>query len=395
MKRFCLIFALLVSFICLQAKKTYTIVVSLDGFRWDYPQKYNAPNITKMGQEGVWSNMLPSYPASTFPNHYTLATGLVPDHHGIVNNTFWDPATQTTFSSGNPQVSGNGYYFGGEPIWLTAQHQGLHTSIIYWVGSDVAVNGEYPDFYKSYREPPLVEYYARVDTAMAHLNKPKKQRPRLVMIYFDEPDAQAHSYGPDSPQVSRAVEHVDSVIGYLRQEISKLKIGKKVNLIVLADHGMTSISDERNVRPSDYIKPEWYEHLVPGIPAFIFSKPQYRDSIAQALEHVPHVQYYKKEDIPALMQFGTNERVGDILVVPDLGWQFGDVPKHQKGNHGFDPRDKEMNALFRAVGPSFKKGGYKAPQFQNVDIYPLVCHLLGIKPAPNDGKLEHVRGMLK
>ena len=395
MKRYIIIVGMLLAVLTMQAKKTYTIVVSLDGFRWDYPQKYKAPNITKMGQEGVWTNMLPSYPASTFPNHYTIATGLVPDHHGIVNNTFWDPATQTTFSSGNPETNGNGYYFGGEPIWLTAQHQGLHTSVVYWVGSDVAVKGEYPDSYKSYREPPLVEYYARVDTAMAHLKKSKKERPRLVMIYYDEPDAQGHYHGPDSPEVSKAVERVDSVIGYLRSEISKLKIAKKVNLIVLADHGMTSIGDERCVKPSDYINPEWYDHIVTGIPAFIFSKPQYRDSIAQALEHTPHVQYYKKEDVPALMQFGTNERAGDIVVVPDLGWQFSDVPKHQNGNHGYDPHDKEMWALFRAVGPSFKKGGYKANMFQNIDIYPLLCHLLKIKPAPVDGKLERIREILK
>ena len=395
MKRPILLLSLLLAVLTLQAKKTYTIVVSMDGFRWDYTQKYHAPNIEQVGREGVWTNMLPSYPASTFPNHYAIATGLVPDHHGIVNNTFWDPKTQTTFSSGNPETSSNGYYFGGEPIWLTAQHQGLKTSIVYWVGSDVAVQGEFPNSYKSYREPPLLDYYARVDTAMAHLSKPKSERPSLVMIYFDEPDHQAHLHGPDSPEVEQAVARVDSVIGYLRSEISKLKIAKQVNLILLADHGMSSIADERCVRPSDYLKPEWYERIVPGIPAFIFSKPQYRDSIAQALEHTPHVQYYKKEDIPALMQFGTNERAGDILVVPNLGWQFGDTPKHQSGNHGYDPHDKEMWALFRAVGPSFKKGGYKSSMFQNIDIYPLLCHLLGIKPAPVDGKLERIREILR
>jgi len=395
MKRHLLLLALLCVAVVLQAKKTYTIVVSLDGFRWDYTEKYKAPNIKQMGVEGVWANMLPSYPASTFPNHYAMATGLVPDHHGIVNNSFWDPATQTLFSISDPKVNSNGAYFGGEPIWLTAQHQGLKTSVIYWVGSDVAVKGEFPNSYKSYREKPLLEYYARVDTAMAHLSKPKAERPRLVMIYFDEPDLQGHLHGPDSPEVSRAVERVDSVIGYLRSEISKLKISKKINLIVLSDHGMSSISDERNVKPSDYIKPEWYEHIVTGTPTNIYSKPQYRDSILQALEHTPHVQYYKKEEIPPLMEYGSSDRVGDIVVTPDLGWQFSEVPRHQSGAHGYDPHDKEMQALFRAVGPSFKKGGYKASQFQNVDLYPLLCHLLRIKPAPVDGKLERIREILK
>lgn len=378
-----------------EAKKTYTIVVSLDGFRWDYIQKYNAPNIARLGQEGVWANMLPSYPASTFPNHYSIATGLVPDHHGIVNNSFWDPETQTIFSIGDPKVNNNGAYFGGEPIWLTAQRQGLKTSIIYWVGSDVAVQGKYPDSYKSYRETPLLEYRARIDTAMAHLRKPVPERPRLVMIYFDEPDLQGHLHGPDSPEVAQAVERVDSIIGYLRNEISKLKISKKVNLIVLSDHGMSGISDERNVKPSDYIKPEWYEHIVTGTPTFIYSKPQYRDSILQALENTPHVQYYKKEKIPPLMNYGSSPRIGDILVMPDLGWQFSEEPRHQSGAHGYDPYDTEMRAIFRAVGPSFKKKGYKAGMFQNVDVYPLMARLLGIKPAPSDGKIERIREVLR
>jgi len=400
MKRYLLFLAVLLCcaavWMCysMNNKQTYTIIVSLDGFRWDYTEKYHAPNISQMAEEGAWTAMRPSYPASTFPNHYAMATGLVPDHNGIVNNSFWDPESQKIFSTGNKETASDGRFFLGEPIWLTAQRQGLHTSVVYWVGSDVAIQGKYPDSYKSYREPPLVEYFARVDTAMTHLKKKKEERPRLVMIYFDEPDHMGHLHGPDSPEVSQAVEHVDSVIGYLRAEIKKLDIANKVNLIVLADHGMTSISDDRNVKPSDYIKPEWYEHIITGTPTSIFSKPEYRDSIYNALKQAPHIKYWKKEDIPAELQYGSSPRVGDIVVAPDMGWQFSEEPRHQKGAHGYDNHDTEMLALFRAVGPSFKKG-FHATEFQNVDIYPLLTYLLGIEPAPNDGQFDRIKQVLK
>ena len=376
----------------LDARKKYVIIVSLDGFRWDYPEIHGAPNLDAMAFNGVSATMMPSFPASTFPNHYALATGLVPDHNGIVNNSFWAPDQNDYYSMGGPNRS-KGEYFLGEPIWLTAQRQGVHTGVVYWVGSDVAIQGKYPDSYKMYQEP-LIPYEDRIDTVMAFFEKPKKERPRLIMLYFDEPDHTGHGYGPTSKECGVQVHRVDRMIGLLRQRIAASKFRRDIDLIVLADHGMTDISPLRIVNPSKYVKPEWYDHMLTGTPTSIFTKPEFRDSVYLSFKKAPHVSVWKKEEIPAGLNYGSSERVGDIVVAPDLGWQIADKPRTSLGAHGYSPFDDDMKAVFRAEGPDFKKG-YKAASFRNVTIYPLLCRLLGIKPAPNDGDIEEVKGMLR
>jgi predicted AlkP superfamily pyrophosphatase or phosphodiesterase len=377
----------------LSARKRYVIIVSLDGFRWDYPQMYNTPNLNRMASEGVSTAMLPSYPASTFPNHYTLATGLVPDHNGIVNNSFWNREKGEFYSMGGTNRDNPAYYL-GEPIWLTAQRQGVKSGIVYWVASDVAVLNQRPTYYKDYSQRPLISYPARVDSIMALLSKPKKERPRLLMLYYDEPDHTAHGNGPVSDQTREAVAQVDSMVGILLDKVAASRFRKKTDIIVLADHGMTAISPDRVVRPSDYIKEEWCDEILTGVPTMIYSKPEYRDSIYNAFKKAPHVNVWKKEEIPSELHYGTSARIGDILVAPDLGWQISDHPRNGKGAHGYFPQDKDMQAIFRAVGPDFRKN-YKAEQFRNVDIYPLLAYLLGITPSPNDGDLDEVRNMLR
>ena len=376
----------------LDARKKYVIIVSLDGFRWDYPEIHGAPNLEAMASNGVSATMMPSFPASTFPNHYALATGLVPDHNGIVNNSFWAPDQNDYYSMGGPNRS-KGEYFLGEPIWLTAQRQGVHTGVVYWVGSDVAIQGKYPDSFKMYQEP-LIPYEDRIDTVMAFFEKPKAERPRLIMLYFDEPDHTGHGYGPTSKECGVQVHRVDRMIGLLRQRIAESKYSRDIDLIVLADHGMTDISPLRIVKPSEYVKPEWCDHILTGTPTSIFTKPEFRDSVYLSFKKAPHVSVWKKEEIPAELNYGSSARIGDIVVAPDLGWQISDTPRTSLGAHGYSPLDDDMKAVFRAEGPDFKKG-YKAESFRNVTIYPLLCRLLGIKPAPNDGDIQEVKGMLK
>ena len=376
----------------LDARKKYVIIVSMDGFRWDYPAIHGAPNIQAVAENGVSTAMYPSYPASTFPNHYAIATGLVPDHNGLVNNSFWAPDQNDYYSMGGPNRS-KGEYFLGEPIWLTAQRQGVHTGVVYWVGSDVKIQGKYPDSFKMYKEP-LIPYEDRIDTVMAFFNKPKKERPRLIMLYFDEPDHSGHGYGPTSPECGEAVHRVDRMIGLLRERIAASKFSRDIDLILVADHGMTDISPLRVVKPSDYIKPEWYEHIITGTPTSIFTKPEFRDSVYLNFKKAPHVSVWRKEEVPAELNYGTSVRLGDVIVAPDLGWQITEKARSGHGAHGYSPYDNDMKAVFRAEGPDFKKG-YKAASFRNVTIYPLLCRLLGIKPAPNDGDIEEVRDMLR
>lgn len=369
------------------------IVVSLDGFRWDYPGMYDCPSINAIAANGVSTAMWASYPASTFPNHWALATGLVPDHNGIVNNSFWAPDMQGYYSIGGPNKGVSGYFL-GEPLWVTAERQGVRAATIYWVGSDMEDPDRRASYWQSYNTQQLLPYEERIDLALSYLDLPKKERPRLIMIYFDEPDHSGHSYGPCSDEVGAAVARVDEMIGRLREGIARSKYASRIDLIVLSDHGMTDISYDRCVNPYDYIRKDWCEHIITGSPTSIFPKPEYRERIYEAFRGVEHISVWKKEEIPSELCYGSSERIGDIVLIPDLGWQIGDRPRSYPGAHGYNPYEPDMQPIFRAEGPDFKKG-FVAASFRNVCVYPLVCYLLGLEPAPNDGSLDEVRQLLK
>ena len=362
----------------------YTVIVSLDGFRWDYPDMYKTPNLDRMAADGVKAVMLPSYPASTFPNHYTLATGLVPDHHGIINNTFWDVKNRRQYSMGDSATRNNPEYYLGEPIWITAQKQGVKTGNMYWVGSDIAIK----------KSQPFLTFEQRIDTVLTWLQKPEPERPRLIMLYFEEPDGSGHHNGPCSLPTGAVVQHMDSLVGVLRKKIEALPFGGDINLIVTSDHGMTDISPERVVNINDYVKPEWCEVIDGRTPTSIFSKPEYRDSICNALKKAAHIRVWKKEEIPAELHYGSSDRIGDIVVAPELGWQFTDVARDTKGAHGYFPQSPDMQVMFRAIGPDFKRG-YISEGFVNVDIYPLLSHLLQIVPEKTDGRFERIKDILR
>ena len=227
MRKFIISFCCYVFFIFTLAAQDkaphYTVIVSLDAFRWDYPAMYDTPNLNQMAREGVKATMLPSYPASTFPNHYTLATGLVPDHNGIINNTFWDVKRRRQYSMGDPATRNNPDYYLGEPIWITAQKQGVKTGNVYWVGSDIAIKGGYPTYYREYAEKPRLTFEQRVDSTIALLEKPEAERPRLVMLYFEEPDGVTHHHGPRSVEAAAIIHRMDSLVGMLRQGIASFR----------------------------------------------------------------------------------------------------------------------------------------------------------------------------
>lgn len=372
-----------------------TVVVSLDAFRWDYTDIYDTPNMNAIAAEGVKATMKPSFPASTFPNHYTLATGLYPDHTGIVNSSFWDGKTQKTYSMGDNETRNDPYYYGGEPIWNTAQRQGVRAANIYWVGSDININGSMPEIMHFWNDEPRFDYGGRVNEALRILNLPEDERPRLLMVYFDDPDATTHEFGPTSIEGGIMVHYLDSLMGVLYNGIRALPYADKVNLIITADHGMTDISDNRFLCIADYVKDEWVEHIIGGTPTNIYSKPEYRDSILIALKDVEHISVWESGKVPEEYHYGTNSREGDIIVCPDCGWQFAWTKRGALGAHGYSPEESDMQVAFRACGPDFKKGYVYDEVFPNVDLYPLLCTLLGIQPEPVDGKLERVEALLK
>jgi len=387
-----LVVLLMSGMVSVLAKKT-TIVISCDGFRWDYSEMYDTPFLDLMARQGVKGELVPSFSSKTFPNHYTLATGLRPEHHGIIANSFLNRATGARFSLSNPKTKYDARFYHGEPLWLTAQRQGLHTAVFYWPGSDVAIDGHYPDLWHSYDEKPHLTFTQRVDGIMQQLTA--KKSPDLIMAYFEEPDASGHSYGPQAKQTRAAVENIDSLLGSLWTRIGKAGLQDQVNLVVVSDHGMAWFTPSRQITVGRYLHKDWYQSIEGNLPANIYAAQRWQqDSIVAALSHVAHLHVWRKADIPQWLHYQSDPNIGDVLVLPDEGFLFTDETCHDGGVHGFDPAYSDMHALFRAMGPDVRVGE-NIGAFSNTAVYALVCRLLGISPAPNDGMEDYRRIAIK
>jgi len=380
-------------------REQYVVMLSLDGCRWDYPQMADMHNLDAIAREGVkLESLQPSFPSKTFPNHYSIATGLYPDNHGIVQNGFYDPDMDAYYKLSDREAVENGDFYGGEPIWVTAEKQGLRTASFYWVGSEADVCDIHPSRWKKYNH--TFPYEARVDSIISWLALPKKERPRLITWYYPEPDGVGHKYSPESQEVKDMVEHLDSLIGDFRQKLSGLSIADQVNVIVTSDHGMARVSGDKMIYFDDHIQSTWLDTSLGSNPIWMFdSKEGFLDSVYQNLKQVEHLQVWKKDSIPDTLHYGSNPRVMDIVVAPDLNWSVGwrtneHNPNYIGGTHGYDPRYKDMHGIFYAAGPAFKHG-YVHPTVENVNIYPLIAKILNLKPAKTDGKLENVSRMLK
>jgi alkaline phosphatase D len=387
-----LVFMLSSSNYAQQDDKPYVILVSLDGFRWDYNKFFETPNLDAMAKSGVNAkSMKPSYPTKTFPNHYSMVTGLYPDHHGIVNNSFYDPVSKKKFSLGSSAKTDASFY-GGNPIWNVAEKQGIKTASFYWPGSDTGENS--PSIYKTY--DGSVPYATRIETVLEWLALPEQERPHLITLYFDEPDHTGHTFGPLSNENRIMVQKMDSIVGVFSKKLDALVIGKQINLIVVADHGMTEISDNKKIVILDYLKPNWLEQADVINPIMsIRAKVEATDSVRKALSRVPNIRFWKTESIPKRLHLGTNERNLDFVIEAKKGYSLvksGDQ-KIIGGTHGYDNKIKDMHAIFYAKGPNFKVNK-KVSTFQNVSVYNLIAHILDLEIKETDGSLLEVKKML-
>lgn len=381
---------------CRPCNDTYTVIVSMDAFRWDYTELFDTPGLDEIAKDGITCVMEPSYPASTFPNHYTIATGLVPDHHGIINGSFYNPDANMAFSMGDSLTRYNPEYYLGEPIWVTAEKAGIKTACIYWVGSDVAIKNILPTYCYPWYDVPRLSFEKRADEAVRLLSLPKNDRPRLVMLYFDEPDATSHRFGPLGDKTREIVAELDSIVVNMYRNLRALPYGDKINIIVTSDHGMTEISNERFIAWDQYLKPSWYDNILGTNPTNIYAKDNYIDSIVNVLSGVEHISVWKHGEVPENLKYGTSNRCGDIIVAPETGWQFAKSPSNSIGAHGYPPEEKDMQVIFIANGPDFKRGKLeKNFKFSNVDIYPMMAKILGITPRKTDGKLKHTKHIRK
>jgi alkaline phosphatase D len=367
-------------------------MVSFDGFRWDYTDLYDTPNFDALIENGVKAEgLIPSFPTKTFPNHYTLATGLYPDKNGIINNSFYVHDLGGVYRIGNINMVTNPDAYFGEPIWVTAEQQGIRSASYFWVGSEAPIKGVYPTYYKKYNES--IRYMERVDQVIRWLELPLKKRPGLVLLYFDEPDGTGHRNGPEHHSTGQKVEYLDSVLGYLRSEISMLEYSDRVNLIVLSDHGMGPVSSDKYVNIYDHLRENWIQRVVGGNPVYLIEPAEgFADSVTGRLDPLEGVSAWQKEDIPAHLNYGENQRFPGIVVVADSLWSIGtwtDPAGYAGGAHGYDNMFTDMHTIFMAEGPAFRQG-YTTSAFENVEVYGIIAHILGLDPAETDGNLDHV-----
>jgi len=375
-------------------KKQYLVVFSLDGFRWDYQNIAPTPNLDFIQQNGVKAErMKPSFPTKTFPNHYTLVTGLYPDNHGIVNNTFSDSASNQIFMVSDRSKVSDAYFYNGEPIWNTAIKQGKKAHILYWIGSEAPIQNMRPTEWYTYNHS--MPFEQRIDKAAYWLALPDSTRPDLIMCYFDQPDTDGHNFGPNSPEIKTQIMKLDSLIGLFLLKIKQLPHYNQINFIVTSDHGMSSISQEKTVYINELIN-GLYELSLGGNPIWSIKPKQGKlAEIQEILRANPNISTWHKSEIPKRLHYGSNARISDIVITANPGWSIElkrNPLGYGKGTHGYDNDFADMHTIFYAIGPAFKKK-YTQPLFNNVDLYSIMCGVLNLNPAKNDGSLENVRLM--
>jgi len=379
--------------------KHYVILVSLDGFRYDYPRKYGAPHLLALGVQGASApdGMLPSYPSLTFPNHLALITGLYPEHHGIVANSFYDPSRDATYVYTQSKTNGDGSWYGGTPLWVLAEQQGMRSACLFWPGSEAEIQGKRPSYYLKYDDK--LDDEKRIDQIVAWLQLPLELRPHFITLYYSNVDHAGHSYGPESDEVRAAVHHLDDMIGDLQTKLDALHL--PIDLVVVADHGMVTLKPD-TVNLSDFA--DLANFHTEGSQLY----PKTEADAAKAYDEFkahpdPRFSVYRRADVPANLHFDSNPREGDPIIVPNGPYN---IRAHAslagvetklgvlRGAHGFDPHTMpEMKAIFFAAGPDIRPG-VTLRTFDNVGVYPFVAEMLELTPPPIDGEIFSLQGAL-
>jgi predicted AlkP superfamily pyrophosphatase or phosphodiesterase len=377
------------------------IVISIDGFRADYFDRGLTPTLAALTRDGVHARaMHPSFPSLTYPNHYTLVTGLYPDHHGVIENVMWDARVSPdmfTMNSRNSELPG--WWEEAKPLWESAQEQGRIVASGGWPGSEALIHKHRPNYLDVWRDHRKPEEQARMSLSWADL--PAAWRPSIQFLYFDDVDHGGHDFGPESPQVDDALRQVDAALALLVAGLKKRGVFESTNIVIVSDHGMADTSDQRTVILEDILPPGIALVRSAGASAGLDPVPGHESELAALLlaPH-PHFTCWRKAEIPARLHYGANPRIPEFLCLSEAGWRFASRTdkaywtKPHPGSHGYDPADPAMNALFLAHGPAFRRGVTLKP-FDNVDVYPLLAKVSGVGPEKNDGNLADLTAALK
>ena len=378
----------------------YVLMVSFDGFRYDYTTLTETPNFDRLAERGVKADgLIPVFPSLTFPNHYSIATGSYAGTHNITGNSFKDKQYGETYSLYNRHKVRDPKFYKSEPIWVTAERQGVKSATYFWVGTEAPVKGFSPSIFKYYDE--MVPFRSRVDSVISWFKLPEKQRPKLVMLYFSEPDHTGHNVGPNHQEMHTVIAEMDSLLGYLITSLEKLEIINDLNIFVLSDHGMSDVSSERLIILDDYLS-----HLndvnINGSGSHVQfdyknDHKEYAEVFMKELKKIPHCQSWNTDNIPDWFHF-KNGNTGDYLLLADEGWFITTKSEMLKkdftlrGMHGYDPQLSNMHGIFYAVGANIKRG-IQIPAFENIHIYPLICRILNI--SPYDDKEDAPQGNIE
>ena len=392
-----------------QEKDPIVILISLDGFRYDYVERFQPDNLSQFIREGTSAEaLIPSFPSKTFPNHYTIATGMLPEHHGLVDNSFYEPFKDQVYTMGKRDIVQDGYWYGGTPLWVLAENNGMKAVSYFFVGSESAVSGIRPSEYFDYdgRVPNLT----RISKVFEWLLLPDAERPRFIALYFSDMDDVGHAYGPSNDQkLSETLSKLDHELGALIEGVKSFDL--PINVIFVSDHGMVDVQKNNLINLDELIEGIDARVVNNGALAHIHLKDKADQEAAIELiqsrsTHVTVDDLGNNENYTDVSKY--RQRIGDFMIVPEFGYYLADsrgMMRYQNraamlktevfGEHGFSPRHKELWGIFYAQGPQIQQGMQIAP-FQNIHIYPLVCKILGL-PIPEgiDGKVEVLEPVLK
>jgi len=383
-----------------QQRKPYVILVSFDGFKPEYLQRIELPNFARVMRAGVRSEgMVPVFPSKTFPNHYSIVTGLYADKHGLVGNRFWDPQRSEGYGMADTNAVRDGSWYRGEPIWTTAEKQGMVSASYFWVASEAVIAGAKPTIVKWY--DGRVPIGRRVDSVLAWLALPAERRPHMITLYMSDVDNAGHRYGPLAPQVDSAAWKVDAALGRLLDGVEKLPIRDRAYVILVSDHGMSETSPRWYAALDTLIDLQGVRVADAGANANLHVEGGagrarvLRDSINRRLRHG---RAYLRSEVPLRLHYRADPRIGDLVVIMEDHFQIGTanrVPVEGGGAHGWDPAMPAMHAIFVASGPGIP-AGKTIPTFENVEVYPYLAEILGLKPAKGiDGRKGKLAALIR
>lgn len=383
-----------------EAQQRPVILIGIDGFRADYLERGVTPTLSRLAAAGAQADggMKPSFPSVTFPNFYTLATGVHPDHHGLVYNTMRDPGLpgRTFTLRDRTEVMDRVWYDAGEPIWVTAGKAGLRTATLFWPGSEAAIGGVRPTYWLPFEQ--TVPSLARVNILLGWFTLPVEERPRLATLYFDIVDSAGHRFGPGAPETDAALTEVDTAVAALLAGLEAR--GIVADLVIVADHGMAAISGERVVFLDDLIDVSAVNITTEGPVVTLDALPGREAEVEAALLGArDHVECWRKAEVPERLAYGRHRRVPAIVCLAETGWMIGtrartDPARIRGGAHGYDNAAPEMRALFIGHGPAFIPGAI-VPDMDSVDVQPLLGRLLGLAPPSGDGRAADTAGALR